>query len=129
MNKKIEKLKKLKKIKLKTPNHEKNRLKFWKNRPVRFWFYKSIIKKTELNPNKKNRAKSVWTGFGLFFLKKFNLIFFLIKIELNWKWWYLTISARMERGKRKGKKEKNRLLDALLSRVKEFVCLIFNIKE
>jgi hypothetical protein len=49
---------------------KKNRLNFWKNRPVRFWFFKSGTKKTELNPNRKNRAKPeknlakpIWTGF------------------------------------------------------------------
>jgi len=36
----------------------KNRLKFWKNRPVRFWFYKPETKKTEPNPNKKNKKKN-----------------------------------------------------------------------
>jgi len=54
-----------------------NRLNFWKNRPVRFRFYKQKTKKTELNrnrqktepkprkpsQNRKNRAKLVWTGF------------------------------------------------------------------
>jgi hypothetical protein len=43
-----------------------NRLEFWKNRPVWFWFYKLETEKTEPNPNKKNkknRAKPVWSGF------------------------------------------------------------------
>jgi hypothetical protein len=80
MNKKIKKPIKLrKKITKKKQNHEKNRLKFWKNLPVRFWFYKSKTEKTEPNPNRKkpkkiepnrkklsqNRAMPVWTGFVL----------------------------------------------------------------
>ena len=54
-----------------------NRLNFWKNRPVRFRFYKQKPKKpnrtetdkkpsqTEPKPSQtgKNRAKPVWTGF------------------------------------------------------------------
>jgi hypothetical protein len=81
-------------------NNRKNRtvkkklikpIKFWKNRPVRF--YKPTTEKTELNPNRKktrkktepnrkklnqtglnrfcpkksNRNRSVWTGFGFFY--------------------------------------------------------------
>jgi len=49
---------------------KKNRLNFWKNRPVRFRFFKPGTKKTELNPNRKNWAKPkknpvkpIWTGF------------------------------------------------------------------
>jgi len=79
-------------------NNRKNRLKFWKNRPVRFSFIskktnwtKPKPKKTE--PNRKNRAKpvwtgfcpkkpnrnrSVWTGFGSFFLN-FGLVSFFDK--------------------------------------------------
>jgi len=34
---------------------KKNRLKFWKNRPVRF--YKHETEKTEPNPNRKNQKK------------------------------------------------------------------------
>jgi hypothetical protein len=37
------------------------RLKFWKNRPVRFGFISLKPNRTE--KTKKNRAKSVWTGF------------------------------------------------------------------
>jgi hypothetical protein len=55
-----------------------NQLKFWKNRPVRF--YKPKTEKTEPNPNRKkqvkpekkqcqNRAKPVWT---VFYPKKSN---------------------------------------------------------
>jgi hypothetical protein len=96
-----------------------NCLKFWKNRPVRFWFYKPETEKTEPNSNQKktepNRKKlsqikkpsqtkklsqtglnrfcpkqSNWTETGRFepilvFLKKINLIFFLIKTEPNQK--------------------------------------------
>jgi hypothetical protein len=75
---------------------KKNRLKFWKNRPV--WFYKPEIKKTEPNQNRKNpekpsqtrktepsrfepvfilkpnRNRSVWTGFGFF--KKIQFYYF-----------------------------------------------------
>jgi len=36
---------------------KKNILNFWKNRPVRFRFFKPGTEKTELNPNRKNRAK------------------------------------------------------------------------
>jgi hypothetical protein len=79
-----------------------NRLKFWKNRPVRF--YKPKTEKTEPNPNRKktkpnrkNRVKPVWTGFCpkklnqiktdrfepvlvFFFLNRFGY-FFSIKTE------------------------------------------------
>jgi hypothetical protein len=58
-------------------NREKNqlnRLKFKKNWPVWFWFYKSETEKTESNPNRKKtepkpsqtektEPKPVWTGF------------------------------------------------------------------
>jgi hypothetical protein len=52
---------------------KKNRLKFWKNQLVRFWFYKLETKKIEPNRKKpektsqteKNRAKPVWTVFFL----------------------------------------------------------------
>ena len=93
-----------------------NRLEFWKNRSVRFRFYKPETEKTEPNrtepkpkktepnrkktepnwktdPNRKNQAKPVWTGFysknqtktGRFrnLKKKINLIIFLIKIKSN----------------------------------------------
>jgi hypothetical protein len=39
---------------------KKNRLKFWKNQPVWFLFYKPKTKKTEpkkIESNQKNRAK------------------------------------------------------------------------
>ena len=59
-----------------------NRLKFFKNQPVRFQFYKSEIEKTELNPNRKktetnrkNRAKTEKTdptGLNRFCPKKPN---------------------------------------------------------
>jgi len=90
-----------------------NWLKFWKNWPVRFWFYKSGTEKTKSNLNKKkqakpektsqtekpsqtgkNRAKPVWTDF---FLKnrteqkpvglnrfRFGFGFFFLKIILVW---------------------------------------------
>ena len=36
-----------------------NRLKFWKNRPIRFRFYKPKTEKTEPNPNwKKNPSQT-----------------------------------------------------------------------
>jgi hypothetical protein len=67
---------KIEEKKLKKPNHEKNRLKFWKNQPVRFDFGfislkpnrtepkpKKTEKKPSQNPNRKNRAKPVWIGF------------------------------------------------------------------
>jgi len=38
-----------------------NRLEFFKNRPVRFWFYKPETKKTELNPNRKKTKKTSQT--------------------------------------------------------------------
>jgi hypothetical protein len=95
---------------------KKNRLNFWKNRPVRFRFFKPGTKKTELNPNRKNRAKPEKNlakpepnrfepvfvlknrtepklvglnrfQFSFGFLKKkFSLVIFLIKIEPNRKW-------------------------------------------
>jgi hypothetical protein len=51
---------KIEEKKLKKPNHEKNRLKFWKNQPVQFDFGFISLKpnRTELNPNKKNRKKT-----------------------------------------------------------------------
>jgi hypothetical protein len=91
VSKKTEKPRKPEKKLLKKPNREKNRLnrlKFWKNRPVRFWFCKYETEKTE--PSWKNQVKLVWTGtepkpVGLnwfwFFLKKFSLVIFLYKIE------------------------------------------------
>jgi hypothetical protein len=54
MSKKTKKLRKPRKLEEK----KQKKLNRKKNRPVRFRFYKSKIKKTELNPNwKKNRAK------------------------------------------------------------------------
>jgi hypothetical protein len=55
VSKKTEKLRKPEKKNNRKNRIVKNRLKFWKNRPVRFWFYKPETKKTE--PNQKNRAK------------------------------------------------------------------------
>ena len=51
---------KIEEKKLKKPNHEKNRLKFWKNQPVRFDFGFISLKpnRTELNPNKKKQKKN-----------------------------------------------------------------------
>ena len=50
--------------------HRLNRLKFLKNRPIRFGFGFISLKpkkpnrtQTETEPNRKNRAKTVWTGF------------------------------------------------------------------
>jgi len=90
-----------------------NRLKFWKNRPVRF--YKPKTKKTKLNrtrteknrtePNRtrteKNRAKPVWTGFCpkkpngteigrfepvlVFVLKNFDFVTFFDKNRIEQK--------------------------------------------
>ena len=34
-----------------------NRLKFWKNRPIRFQFYKPVTENTEPNPNRKKIGK------------------------------------------------------------------------
>jgi hypothetical protein len=44
---------------LKKPNREKKPIKILKKLAgsVRFWFYKPEIKKTEPNPNQKNRKK------------------------------------------------------------------------
>ena len=74
--KKIKKLIKSRKLKInnwKNQTVKKNRLKFWKNRPVRFAFgFRSLkLKKpirTEPKPkkiesNQKNRSKPVWTSF------------------------------------------------------------------
>ena len=47
---------KLEKKKTEKPNREKNRLKFWKNRPV--WFYKPETEKTEPNPNRKKMSQT-----------------------------------------------------------------------
>jgi hypothetical protein len=82
-----------------------NRLKFWKNRLVRFWFYKPKTEKTEPKP-KKNRAKLVFvlknrteTGrfepVSIFFLNRFGYFFYKNQTEPkmitpNSKW--LTIS-------------------------------------
>jgi len=41
----------------KKPNREKNRLEFWKNRPVWFQFYKSETEKTKPKKSSQNRAK------------------------------------------------------------------------
>ena len=67
---------------------KKNRLKFWKNRPVRFGFGFINLKPKKLNqtgktePNRfcpkktePNRNRSVWTGFSFFFFN-FNLVIF-----------------------------------------------------
>ena len=45
--------------------NQKNRLKFWKNRPVRFQFYKSETEKT-----RKNRAKTKPNWFEPVFIQK-----------------------------------------------------------
>jgi hypothetical protein len=114
VSKKTEKLIKPRKQKKNWKNRtvKKNRLKFWKNRPI--WFYKPEIKKpnrTKTEKTRKNRVKpekpsqtrktepsrfepvfflkpnrnrSVWTGFG-FFKKNSVLLLFLIKIEPNRK--------------------------------------------
>jgi hypothetical protein len=83
---------------------KKNRLKFKKNIPVRFWFYKPKTEKTEPNPNRKKPEKKPsqtgkkpsQTGFcpkkpnrtepkpvGLnqfrFFLKKIRFDYFFLK--------------------------------------------------
>jgi hypothetical protein len=83
VSKKTEKLIKPRKLEKKKPNCEKNqlnRLKFWKNRPFGFGFislkpkklnWTQTGKKTEpkpsqtriTEPNRKNKAKPVWTGF------------------------------------------------------------------
>jgi len=47
----------------KKPNRKKNRLNFWKNRSVRFRFYKKKPKKpnrTELNRNRQKTGKKNW---------------------------------------------------------------------
>jgi hypothetical protein len=89
-----------------------NRLKFWKNQPVWFWFYKPKTEKTEPNPNRKKpsqigkkpsqnrakpekRAKQVWTSFcpkrpnrnrsvwtGFSFFKK-NILVWLLSFDKN----------------------------------------------
>jgi hypothetical protein len=77
-----------------------NRLKFWKNRPIRFcfgfislklkksnWIKPSQTEKTKSNRfepvfvlKKPNQNRSVWTSFGFgFFKKKFSLIIFFNK--------------------------------------------------
>ena len=56
--KKTEKLRKPEKKNNRKNRIVKNRLKFWKNRPVRFWFYKPETKKTKPNPNKKKKKKN-----------------------------------------------------------------------
>ena len=91
---------------------KKNRLKFWKNRPVRFGFdflslepekpnrTRTRTEKTGKNrakpkkpsqtglnrfcSKKPNRNRSVWTGFSFFFLNSVWLLFF-IKTEPNRK--------------------------------------------
>jgi hypothetical protein len=85
-----------------------NRLKFWKNRPVRFGFSFISLKSknrtepkpkkpsqigkkpsqlvwTGFCPKKPNRNRSFWTSFG-FFKKKIDLIIFFIKTESNQEW-------------------------------------------
>jgi len=66
---------KIKKNNWKNQVMKKNWLKFWKNQPVRFRFYKSETEqnRAELNPNKKkqkktepnwkNQIKPVWNSF------------------------------------------------------------------
>ena len=68
VNKKNEKLikpRKLEKNNRKNWTVKKNRLKFWKNRPVRFGFISLKLKKLNQTQTerKPNRAKPVWTGF------------------------------------------------------------------
>ena len=48
---------KIEEKKLKKPNHEKNRLKFWKNQPVRFDFG-FISLKPNRTQTEKNRKKT-----------------------------------------------------------------------
>jgi hypothetical protein len=45
---------------IKKLNHEKNRLKFWNNRPVRFRFYKSETEKTEPKQKKLEKTEPNW---------------------------------------------------------------------
>ena len=93
LSKKTKKLKKLKKNNnWKNQIVKKNRLKFLKNRPVRF--YKPKTKKTRkiepqsvwtgFYPKKLNWNRSVWTGFGFFKKNQFGYFFF-IKTEPNKK--------------------------------------------
>jgi len=96
-----------KKITKKTePWKLKNRLKLWKNRPVRFRFYKSKTEKTKPNRRKPSQtgiyqAKPLWTGFcpkklnrtepkpvclnRFYFFFNFSLVIFFIKTKPNQK--------------------------------------------
>jgi len=86
---KNQKTKKTEKNNRKNRTVKKNQLKFWKNRPVWFRFYKPETEKTksEKKPSQtgKNRVKiklkPSQTGF-----KKIGLITFFIKTEPNRKW-------------------------------------------
>jgi hypothetical protein len=73
---------------------KKNRLKFWKNRMVRFGFGFISLKPTKpirTEPTGKNRAKPIWTGFcpkkpnrtetGRFEPVSFRFFFFLIRFS------------------------------------------------
>jgi len=68
---------------------KKNRLKFLKNRPVRFQFYKSETEKTEPKPKKTGfcykitEPKPVGLNWFRFFKKKPVWLFFFIKTEPN----------------------------------------------
>jgi len=93
VSKKIKKT--VKKITEKTEPWKKNRLKFWKNRPVRFGFGFISLKPSQTKKTKPNRFEPVFflnrTRTGRFepvsvFLKKFSLVIFLIKTEPNRKW-------------------------------------------
>jgi hypothetical protein len=100
VSKKTEKPRKQKKNRT-VKNNRLNRLKFWKNQPIRFRFYKPKTEKTEPNrtqtekkpePNQakpKNRAKPVfvlknWTEtdrfepVSVFFKKNFGLVTFFL---------------------------------------------------
>jgi hypothetical protein len=63
VSKKFKKLIKSRKLEKNNPKNRTvkknllNRLEFWKNRSVRFWFYKRETKKTEPNPNRKKSEK------------------------------------------------------------------------
>jgi len=99
VGKKTEKPIKLKKNNWKNRTVKKNQLKFWKNRPVWFQFYKPETEKNRGKPKKPsqtepsrfepvlskkikpNRNQSVWTGFGFFSKKKIDLVTFFDK---NW---------------------------------------------
>jgi len=107
VDKKTEKSIKLKKNNRKNQTVKKNQLKFWKNRPVWFRFYKPETEKNRGKPKKPSQTeKPSQAGLNLFCPKKSNrtetsrfepvLVFFqkkksiwllfLIKTELNRKW-------------------------------------------